>query len=129
MTARSRLRLVSDRSEDYCEGLDPLLLQPVPLFICTVLVHLRWCRVAVVRDTVKVRAAALSAQVSKLRVVGYVETRRDSSQHVIRLTPLGWERLNRHLTAQGAMVARAYELITTAMEIEPAEVPPDRDGA
>jgi DNA-binding transcriptional ArsR family regulator len=95
----------------YVEGLDPVLLHGVRLFIVTLLVEMRWREYVVIRDALGLTAEELSSQLAKLRRAGLVETRRQGRRTSVRLTPLGCERLTDHLAALQAIVRKAGEIL------------------
>jgi predicted transcriptional regulator len=97
------------------EELDPLLVHAVRLFVVTLLVDMRWRDFATIRDELGVAAASLPSQLTKLRDAGYVESRWEAPQTLVRLTPLGCERLTDHLAALQAIVTKAGQIIASAV--------------
>lgn len=98
----------------YDEGLDPLMVPAVQLFIVMLLVEMRWCEFRVVRDALGLTTAALSVQLRKLCDAGYVQTCLAQRCTSIRLTPVGCDRLTRHIGALQAIVTTAGEFVATA---------------
>jgi DNA-binding transcriptional ArsR family regulator len=93
----------------YTEGLDPVLVPPVRLFIVATLAD----EYATMRQTLKLTPAALSKQLGVLRKTGHVESRADGRRSSWRLTPAGTQRLTDHLDALQLVVATAAEIVAS----------------
>ncbi|MEW2502945.1 helix-turn-helix transcriptional regulator [Amycolatopsis sp. NPDC047767] len=92
--------------------LDPLLLLPVRLFVMCQLVDMRWHRAVVIGTALGVDGRSLAPHLVTLRAAGYVETRFERASLVLRLTPLGLDRLTEHVTAVRSVANTAAELVT-----------------
>ncbi|WP_432854822.1 MarR family transcriptional regulator [Amycolatopsis sp. CA-161197] len=92
--------------------LDPLLLLPVRLFVLCQLVDMRWRRAGVIGTALGVGGRSLAPHVVTLRAAGYVETRFERASLVLRLTPLGLDRLTEHVTALRSVANAAAELVS-----------------
>ncbi|QYN18851.1 ArsR family transcriptional regulator [Amycolatopsis sp. DSM 110486] len=92
--------------------LDPLLLLPVRLFVLCQLADMRWRRAVVVGNALGVGGRSLASHLMTLRAAGYVETRFERGSLVLRLIPLGLDRLAEHVTALRAVASTAAELVT-----------------
>ncbi|MFI5609937.1 transcriptional regulator [Amycolatopsis sp. NPDC051903] len=92
--------------------LDPLLLLPVRLFVMCQLANMRWHRAVVVGTALGVDGRSLAPHLVTLRAAGYVETRFERPSLVLRLTPLGLDRLTEHVTALRSVANTAAELVT-----------------
>ena len=96
------------------EQLDPLLVHAIRLFIVTLLVDGQWRDFATIRTDLGVAAAGLPSQLTKLREADCVESRWDGSRTLVRLTPLGCERLTEHLAVLHSIVATAGRIVASA---------------
>jgi DNA-binding transcriptional ArsR family regulator len=95
--------------------LEPLLADPVRLFVVSLLSTTEWCRFGFVRETIGLSTSALSRHVAKLREAGYVETTMGIYGRTwVRLTQTGQERLMCHVTALHAIVSKAGDLVAQA---------------
>ncbi|WIX76988.1 helix-turn-helix transcriptional regulator [Amycolatopsis carbonis] len=92
--------------------LDPLLLLPVRLFVLCQLADMRWRRAVVVGTALGVGGRSLAPHLVTLRAAGYLETRFERDSLVLRLTPLGLDRLTEHVTALRSVASTAAELVT-----------------
>jgi DNA-binding MarR family transcriptional regulator len=97
------------------EGVAPVLVQPVRLFIVTMLAHQRWHEFASIREALGLTTAALSKQLGTLRKAGHVETRQatDARRSDWRLTPAGAERLIEHVEALHRIVTTTAEIVAS----------------
>ncbi|MBB4683721.1 MarR family transcriptional regulator [Amycolatopsis jiangsuensis] len=92
--------------------LDPLLLLPVRLFVLCQLADMCWRRAVVVGTALGVDGRSLAPHLMTLRAAGYLQTRFERASLVLRLTPLGLDRLTEHVTALRSVANTAAELVT-----------------
>lgn len=94
------------------EDIDRLLLDPARLFVMSVLVACpEYFRFGYLCENSGVTKTVLARHVRRLRLAGYVETRRGACNQLwIRTTPLGQQRFEMHVTA-------TQETITTARDV------------
>ena len=93
------------------ENLDPLLLQPVRLFILCLLADCRWCEDVAVRGALRQTTEKITPHVELMHAAGYLEAHTQGQRTKIRLTPLGLDRLTDHVDALHAVTNTAAELI------------------
>ncbi|MFF4597239.1 MarR family transcriptional regulator [Amycolatopsis sp. NPDC001319] len=92
--------------------LDPLLLLPVRLFVLCQLVDMRWRRASVIGNALGVGGRSLALHLVTLRAAGYLEAPFERDSLVLRLTPLGLDRLTEHVTALQSVASTAAALVT-----------------
>jgi DNA-binding transcriptional ArsR family regulator len=89
------------------EGVDPLLVDPVRLFVVSLLCSTEWCRFGFVRDTVGLSKPAMSRHITRLRSEDYVTTTMGIYGRTwIKLTPLGLDRFASHVAALHGIVTK-----------------------
>ncbi|MFI5586344.1 transcriptional regulator [Amycolatopsis sp. NPDC051758] len=92
--------------------LDPLLLQPVRLFIACLLADTRWHEQREIQGALGLPTPDLELHVRFLRASGYVHSRGDERPWTeLRLTTLGLNRLMDHIVALKAVATTAAELV------------------
>lgn len=95
--------------------LDPVLLQPVRLFVACLLADTCWHELLEVQHALGLPAADLDLHVQFLRAAGYLRSR---GQNELLLTTLGLDRLVAHVVALKAVAATAAELVARRRDSE-----------
>ncbi|GAB3146996.1 hypothetical protein GCM10027258_39700 [Amycolatopsis stemonae] len=88
-------------------GLDPVLLQPVRLFVACLLADARWYEQTEIRDLLGVPGPDLDLHIQLLRASGHLQARPDKLQ----LTRLGLDRLTAHVVALQTVAGTAADLV------------------
>lgn len=94
------------------EDVDRLLLNPARLFVMGVLaVSPDYFRFGYLCENSGFTKAVLARHVRRLRLAGYVETRRGAWNHLwIRTTSLGQQRFEQHVKAAQETITRARDI-------------------
>ncbi len=97
--------------QQWREHVDRVLLDPARLFVMAALVvSPDFYRLGYLSKCSGVTRNVLARHTRKLRLAGYVESRRGAYQQLwVRATSLGQERFSRHMTAMDETVSQARE--------------------
>ncbi|WP_338023716.1 hypothetical protein [Amycolatopsis vastitatis] len=105
--------------------LDPVLLQPVRLFVACLLADTDWHRLREIQTSLGLPGPDLDLHLQFLRASGYLHSR---GQDELRLTTLGLARLMAHIIALQGIAAAAAELVAGQRDRARRDSPPASPG-
>jgi hypothetical protein len=105
--------------------LDPVLLQPVRLFVACLLADTCWHELPEIQSSLGLPGPDLDLHLQFLRASGYLHAR---GQDELRLTTLGLDRLTAHIIALQAVAATAAELVAGRRDRSRRDSPPGSPG-